>query len=223
MSEHDNVDQSFSAHTGYGGAYLTLLPGDWRLALSGGYAYSANSGTRNNPDVGLFTGGRAESDFNSHSAFVAGKFGYTASVTEILSVTPFVSASYSRIWQGEAKETGGGDFSYDVHAATAEAIVTGGLDLQGLRKQDDETAITALVALKGIGRWSAECYLLFALGRPDIMPADDLALVASAGKHLGDGTRWTPGQLRKEAEARWRPWRSAAARLLWHAYRIEAI
>jgi len=105
----------------------------------------------------------------------------------------------------------------------AEAIVTGGLDPQGLRKQDDETAITALVALKGIGRWSAECYLLFALGRPDIMPADDLALVASAGKHLGDGTRWTPGQLRKEAEARWRPWRSAAARLLWHAYRIEAI
>ncbi|WP_417677148.1 autotransporter outer membrane beta-barrel domain-containing protein [Roseibium sp.] len=129
MSEHDNVDQSFSAHTGYGGAYLTLLPGDWRLALSGGYAYSANSGMRNNPDVGLFTGGRAESDFNSHSAFVAGKFGYAASVTEILSVTPFVSASYSRIWQGEAKETGGGDFSYDVHAATAEAIVTGvGLD-----------------------------------------------------------------------------------------------
>jgi uncharacterized protein with beta-barrel porin domain len=129
MREHDNVDQSFSAHTGYGGAYLTLLPGDWRLALSGGYAYSANSGTRNNPDVGLFTGGRAESDFNSHSAFVAGKVGYATSVTEILSVTPFVSASYSRIWQGEAKEAGGGDFSYDVHAATAEAIVTGvGLD-----------------------------------------------------------------------------------------------
>ncbi len=105
----------------------------------------------------------------------------------------------------------------------AEAIVSGGLDLNGLRKQDDDTAIDALVALKGIGRWSAEVYLLFALGRPDIMPADDLALVASAGKHLGDGTRWTPGQLRKEAEQKWRPWRSAAARLLWHAYRIDAI
>lgn len=129
MSEHDAVDQSFSAHTGSGGAYLTLLPGDWRLALSGGYAYSANSAARNNPDVGLFTGGRAQADFNSHSAFLAGKVGYATSVTEILSVTPFVSASYSRIWQGEAKETGGGDFSYDVHAATAEAIVTGmGLD-----------------------------------------------------------------------------------------------
>ena len=105
----------------------------------------------------------------------------------------------------------------------AEAIVSGGLDLHNLRKQDDDTAIGALVALKGIGRWSAEVYLLFALGRPDIMPADDLALVASAGKHLGDGTRWTPGQLRKEAEQKWRPWRSAAARLLWHAYRIDAI
>lgn len=105
----------------------------------------------------------------------------------------------------------------------AEAIVSGELDLKGLRKQDDDTAVDALVALKGIGRWSAEVYLLFALGRPDIMPADDLALVASAGKHLGDGTRWTPGQLRKEAAQHWRPWRSAAARLLWHAYRIEAI
>jgi DNA-3-methyladenine glycosylase II len=86
----------------------------------------------------------------------------------------------------------------------------------------NEDAVERLVVLKGIGRWSAECYLLFALGRADIMPADDLALVASAGRHLGDGSRWTPGQLRKEAEL-WRPWRSAAARLLWHAYHIEAI
>ncbi|MCZ6452827.1 MAG: DNA-3-methyladenine glycosylase 2 family protein, partial [Alphaproteobacteria bacterium] len=77
-------------------------------------------------------------------------------------------------------------------------------------------------ALKGIGRWSAEVYLLFALGRADVMPADDLALVVSAGRHLGDGERWTPAQLRAEADM-WQPWRSAAARLLWHAYRIEAI
>jgi DNA-3-methyladenine glycosylase II len=104
----------------------------------------------------------------------------------------------------------------------AEALVSGGLDLTKLRRMGDESAIEELVALKGIGRWSAECYLLFALGRADIMPADDLALVASAGRHLGDGTRWTPGQLRLESEL-WRPWRSAAARLLWHAYHIEAI
>jgi len=104
----------------------------------------------------------------------------------------------------------------------AEAVVSGGLDLQKLWRMEDEDAIESLVVLKGIGRWSAECYLLFALGRTDIMPADDLALVASAGRHLGDGTRWTPKQLRVESEI-WRPWRSAAARLLWHAYHIEAI
>ncbi len=104
----------------------------------------------------------------------------------------------------------------------AEAVASGTLDLARLRRMEDEAAIEALVALKGIGRWSAEVYLLFALGRPDVMPADDLALLVSAGRHLGDGERWTPKQLRVEAEA-WRPWRSAAARLLWHAYRIEAL
>lgn len=104
----------------------------------------------------------------------------------------------------------------------AEAVVSGALDLNKLRRMEDEAAIDTLVVLRGIGRWSAECYLLFALGRTDVMPADDLALVASAGRHLGDGTRWTPGELRKESEI-WRPWRSAAARLLWHAYHIEAI
>ena len=104
----------------------------------------------------------------------------------------------------------------------AEAIAGGTLDLTGMRRLADDEAIEALVALKGIGRWSAEVYLLFALGRADIMPADDLALVVSAGRHLGDGERWTPAQLRAEAE-KWQPWRSAAARLLWHAYRIDAI
>ena len=104
----------------------------------------------------------------------------------------------------------------------AAAIDSGALDLSQMSRMSDDDAINALVALKGIGRWSAEVYLLFALGRADIMPADDLALVVSAGRHLGDGERWTPAQLREEAD-QWRPWRSAAARLLWHAYRIDAI
>lgn len=104
----------------------------------------------------------------------------------------------------------------------AEAVAGETLNLARMSRMTDEDAIDALVALKGIGRWSAEVYLLFALGRADIMPADDLALVVSAGRHLGDGERWTPAQLRAEAE-KWQPWRSAAARLLWHAYNIEAI
>lgn len=104
----------------------------------------------------------------------------------------------------------------------AEAVDSGTLNLARMGRLSDADAIAALVELKGIGRWSAEVYLLFALGRTDIMPADDLALVVSAGRHLGDGDRWTPVQLRAEAE-KWQPWRSAAARLLWHAYNIEAI
>ena len=104
----------------------------------------------------------------------------------------------------------------------AEAVDSGNLNLARMGRMSDEDAIAALIELKGIGRWSAEVYLLFALGRTDIMPADDLALVVSAGRHLGNGDRWTPAQLRAEAE-KWQPWRSAAARLLWHAYNIEAI
>ncbi|HYD29719.1 MAG TPA: DNA-3-methyladenine glycosylase 2 family protein, partial [Azospirillaceae bacterium] len=58
----------------------------------------------------------------------------------------------------------------------AEAIASGALDLDGLERADDETAVAALVRLKGIGRWSAEIYLLMALGRPDVFPADDLGV-----------------------------------------------
>ena len=104
----------------------------------------------------------------------------------------------------------------------AEAIDTGALNLRRVHRMADENAIAELVVLKGIGVWSAECYLLFALGRPDIMPADDLALAIAAGKLFGSGEKMKPAELRDVAEA-WRPCRSAAARLLWHAYGIDAI
>jgi hypothetical protein len=125
MDEHDTVDQSFSAQSGFDGLYGTLYRDSWRLAASGGYSYSANKGERNNPNVGLFTGGRAESDFDSHAAFFAAKAGYELPLTPQFKVTPFAAASYAHIWQGEARETGGGDFNYTVHAATADAVLTG--------------------------------------------------------------------------------------------------
>src|SRR3546814_12514446 len=62
----------------------------------------------------------------------------------------------------------------------AEAIADGALDLDGLATLDDEAAIAALTSVKGIGRWTAEIYLLFALGRPDVLPAGDLALCVAA-------------------------------------------
>ena len=100
----------------------------------------------------------------------------------------------------------------------AEAVASGRLDLDRLERLPDEEALAALVQLKGIGRWSAEVYLLFALGRPDIFPAQDLALAVAAQRIKGLEARPTPAELAALAE-RWRPWRSVAAILLWHYYR----
>ena len=94
---------------------------------------------------------------------------------------------------------------------------TGNFEFDDLRKMSDQDAITALLALKGIGLWSAENYLIFVLGRQDIIPADDLALLIAAGRYFDNGERWCPKVLRVEAE-KWRPWRSSVALLLWHGY-----
>jgi 3-methyladenine DNA glycosylase/8-oxoguanine DNA glycosylase len=71
-----------------------------------------------------------------------------------------------------------------------------------------------LVAVKGIGRWTAEIFLMFRLGRPDILPADDLGLMNAVQRAYGLRQRPTPKQLRKRGEA-WRPYRSVAAWYLW--------
>jgi len=104
----------------------------------------------------------------------------------------------------------------------AKAIDRGEPDLEMLNAMDDETAIAALTQIKGIGRWTAEIYLLFALGRSDVMPADDLALQVAAQRIKNLDARPTARQLRAMAEA-WSPWRSVAARVLWHYYRVVPI
>ena len=98
----------------------------------------------------------------------------------------------------------------------ADLVLTGELDLAHL-PNDDEEAIAHLIKIKGIGRWSAEIYLLFAEGRDDIWPAGDLAVQIEIGKLLGLEDRPSEKQLRELAEA-WRPHRGAAAVLAWHSY-----
>ena len=107
-----------------------------------------------------------------------------------------------------------------VHAL-AEAIACGRLDFAAL-PTDDEDAIAALTAVKGIGRWSAEIYLLFAEGRPDVFPAGDLAVQIELGKILGLDARPTEKHTRELAEP-WRPHRGALAVFLWHHYTIVAL
>src|SRR3546814_9781802 len=92
--------------------------------------------------------------------------------------------------------------------------MTGALDLYAL-PADDEAAINALGSVKGIGRWSAEIYLLFAEGRSDVWPAGDLAVQIEVGRILGLSERPTEKVTREVAE-RWRPHRGAAALMAWH-------
>ncbi|MGF1549674.1 MAG: DNA-3-methyladenine glycosylase family protein [Sphingomonadaceae bacterium] len=103
----------------------------------------------------------------------------------------------------------------------AEAVTTGRLDLDDL-PADDEAAIASLSAVKGIGRWSAEIYLLFAEGRPDIWPAGDLAVRIETGRLLGLERRPSEKQTRALAEA-WRPHRGAAAVFAWHHYKTAVL
>jgi len=98
----------------------------------------------------------------------------------------------------------------------ASLVRSGELDLAHL-PEDDEEAIAHLIKIKGIGRWSAEIYLLFAEGRGDVWPAGDLAVQIEIGKLLGLDERPSEKQLRELAEA-WRPHRGAAAVLAWHSY-----
>jgi len=98
----------------------------------------------------------------------------------------------------------------------AELVLSGELDLTAL-PEDDEEAIAHLIKIKGIGRWSAEIYLLFAEGRADVFPAGDLAVMIELGRLLGMEDRPSEKQLRELAES-WRPYRGAAAVLAWHSY-----
>ncbi len=98
----------------------------------------------------------------------------------------------------------------------AGEIVAGRLALDAL-PEDDEAAIAALTAIKGIGRWSAEIYLLFAEGRADIWPAGDLAVQIEVGHLLGLPDRPDEKTTRLLAES-WRPHRGAAAIFAWHHY-----
>ncbi len=103
----------------------------------------------------------------------------------------------------------------------AGLVQSGELDLAQL-PADDEEAIALLTRIKGIGRWSAEIYLLFAEGREDIWPAGDLAVQAGIGRILGLEERPSEKETRALAEG-WRPHRGAVAIFTWHCYNNPAL
>jgi DNA-3-methyladenine glycosylase II len=99
----------------------------------------------------------------------------------------------------------------------AADILGGRLDLDAVANENDDRARSDLTSVVGIGRWTADIYLLMALGRPDVWPSGDLALAGAMRR-----AKRLPGlPARDEQESiaeAWRPWRAVAARLLWHAY-----
>ena len=102
----------------------------------------------------------------------------------------------------------------------AAAFLDGRLGADRLAAMDDDAAIAAMIAVRGLGPWTAEIYLLFALQRPDVFPAGDLALAAAVADLKGMAIRPDPKALRILARA-WAPHRALAARLLWHYWRFR--
>ncbi len=96
----------------------------------------------------------------------------------------------------------------------SEKLVSGALSLDGVEDLDDEAVIAALTTVKGIGRWTAEMFLMFRLHRPDVLPVGDLGIVTAVQRAYGLRKRPTPERLRKLGDA-WKPYRSIACWYLW--------
>ena len=99
----------------------------------------------------------------------------------------------------------------------SRSILHGDLDLDGLAYMDDESARARLMEVKGIGRWTADIYLLMAMLRPDVWPSGDLAIASAVQKIKDLPKRPAPNELETIARP-WKPWRAEAARILWHYY-----
>jgi DNA-3-methyladenine glycosylase II len=98
----------------------------------------------------------------------------------------------------------------------SEKIVSGALALDGVEQLDDEAVITALTTVKGVGRWTAEMFLMFRLHRPDVLPLGDLGILTAVQRAYGMRKRPSPERLRKLGDI-WKPYRSIACWYLWRS------
>jgi DNA-3-methyladenine glycosylase II len=101
--------------------------------------------------------------------------------------------------------------------AVATAVLDRSLNLDALADRSDDAVRIELTRVTGVGPWTADIYLLMVLGRPDVWPLGDLALVKAIQDLKGLGSPPSRGEFEALGE-RWRPWRSVAARMLWHHY-----
>jgi len=104
----------------------------------------------------------------------------------------------------------------------ADSFFSGRIDPALFAQQDDESIIGELIAVRGIGRWSAEMFLIFNLERPDVWPVDDIGLQKAVAKLYNHGVRLPLAELRAMGE-RWRPWRTVACWYLWRSLDAVAV
>ena len=98
----------------------------------------------------------------------------------------------------------------------ADHFVQGGFDAASWDEMDDEKVIERLVLINGIGRWTAEMFLIFHLMRPDVLPVTDIGIQRAMARHFNEGVRPNPEEMR-EISAPWKPWRSVASWYLWRS------
>jgi len=127
--------------------------------------------------------------------------------------------SYLRLGEADVRATGFSLGKFRTVGAVAEAIVVGRVDLDAIAALPAAEAVERLTAIKGIGPWTAEIYLMFCAGHPDVFPAGDLALQKAVAHALGLDGRPSIKDLLAIAEA-WSPYRHAAALLFWRYYAV---
>lgn len=147
-------------------------------------------------------------------SLASAKAAYDKLIAKVKKLTP---ARFLKLTSRELKRVGFSRQKMLYARLLAKELSERRLDLPALHTMDDQSVRDRLTALKGIGPWTAENYLLFALRRPDVWPAHDLALQIAVHQVKGLRKRPTPEKLVKMSEA-WRPYRSVATCIFWHHY-----
>jgi len=166
---------------------------------------------------------RREAGFAGLASIIVSQQVSTASATAIFArlqarIVPLEATEIAKATEEDLRACGLSNAKIRALRAVAEAIAEGAFDLKSLGALDAEDAHKALVAVKGIGPWTADIFLLFCLGHPDAFPSGDLALQEAAKLALNLKRRPDAARLERIAE-RWRPLRGVAARMLWAYYR----
>lgn len=135
-----------------------------------------------------------------------------------LAVEPMTPKNFLQTDETTLRAAGLSSRKVEYGLGLAKAMRAGALNADRLAKQSDEEVIAALTEIRGLGRWSAEIYMMFALKRADVWPAEDLA-IAEALKRLKKLDERPNRKISEPLIEHWRPWRSVAALFLWHYYK----